>query len=129
MFLAATVVTSITGFMFHSRSFGPPHVIGVLSLIVLAAAIFALKGRDLAGVWRSVYVITATIALYLNAFVGVVQAFEKLPALPVLAPTQTEPPFIVAQSILLIICAGGGFLAFGRFARTTPPAQSMLHTS
>ena len=85
LFLATTVLTSATGFLFHSASFGPPHVIGALSLVVLAVALLALYGRHLTGVWRPVYVVCAAFALYLNCFVGVVQAFQKIPALNALA--------------------------------------------
>src|SRR6202140_334228 len=69
LFLATTVLTSVTGFFFHSASFGPPHVVGVISLVVLAAAILALYVFHLAGFWRWGYIIGATTALYLNAFV------------------------------------------------------------
>jgi hypothetical protein len=126
VFLITTVATSVTGFLFHSQSFGPPHVIGVLSLIVLVVAVFALNGRNLEGRWRFVYVISATIALYLNAFVGVVQAFGKVAVLHQLAPTQSEPPFVVAQSILLIVFALAGFVAFRRFAHTKPNMNTLL---
>jgi hypothetical protein len=115
LFLASTVLTSVTGFFFHSASFGPPHVVGVISLVVLAAAIAALYGFRLAGFWRFVYIIGATVALYLNCFVAVVQSFQKLPLLQPLAPTQSEPPFLVAQIAVLAIFVVLGFLALGRF--------------
>jgi hypothetical protein len=102
-FLATTVATSVTGFVFHSASFGPPHVIGVISLVVLAVAILALYGFRLVGSWRWIYAAGAVLALYLNVFVGVVQAFQKLPFLQPLAPTQSEPPFIIAQLVVLAI--------------------------
>ena len=66
------------------------------------------------GIWRPVYTITAVIALYLNCFVGVVQAFQKIPALHALAPTGTEPPFAIAQGLVLIAFAVAGFLAVRR---------------
>jgi hypothetical protein len=103
-FLLSTVLTSVTGFFFHSTSFGPPHVIGVLSLLILALALYALYGRRLTGSWRGAYVVTAAIALYLNCLVGVIQAFQKIPALHALAPTQSkEPAFIIAQLLLLAL--------------------------
>ena len=92
------IATSVTGFLFHS-SFGPPHVIGVISLVVLAIAVIALYGRQFAGFWRASYAAAAVLALCLNVFVGVVQAFQKLPFLESLAPTQSEPPFLAAQSL------------------------------
>jgi hypothetical protein len=115
LFLATTVLTSVTGFLFPSTSFGPPQVIGALSLVVLAAAIAALYVFHLAGIWRPVYIVGATIALYFNAFVGVVQAFQKLPFLQPLAPTQSEPPFLIAQVAVLAIFIVLGFLSLKRF--------------
>jgi|SRR2546425_1651767 len=122
LFLATTVLTSVTGFFFHSEHFGPPHVVGVISLVVLAAAILALYAYRLAGSWRWIYAGAAVLALYLNVFVGVVQAFQKLPFLSRLAPTQSEPPFFVAQLIVMAIFVVLGILAVMRFrpAATTP---------
>lgn len=102
LFLATTVLTSVTGFFFHSTSFGPPHVVGVISLVVLAIAIPALYVYRLAGPWRWIYVAGAVVALYFNVFVGVVQAFQKLSFLQPLAPTQSGPPFLVAQTVVLV---------------------------
>src|SRR5277367_5706627 len=62
LFLATTVLTSVTGFMFHFTSFGPPEVVGAISLAVLAVALVALYACRLAGIWRAVYVVTATLA-------------------------------------------------------------------
>jgi hypothetical protein len=115
LFLASTVLTSVTGFLFHSESFGPPQVVGVISLVVLGAAIVALCGFALAGFWRWMYIIGGILALYLNCFVGVVQAFQKLAFLQPLAPTQSEPPFLIAQIAVLAIFVALGFLALKRF--------------
>ena len=114
VFLFATIATSITGFMFHSQ-FGPPHVIGIISLVVLAAALLALYVGRLGGWWRLTYVVMATLALYLNFFVAVVQAFQKVPALHSLAPTQSEPPFLIAQIVVMIGFIALGFLGARRF--------------
>ena len=115
LFLATTIATSVTGFMFHSQSFGPPHIIGAISLVILALAVYALYVRHLAGYWRPVYIVSAVAALYLNVFVGVVQAFQKIPLLQALAPTQTEMPFLEAQIAVLVIVAAFGLLALRRF--------------
>jgi hypothetical protein len=120
LFLATTVLTSVTGFFFHSKAIGPPHVVGVISLIVLAAALYALYGRKLEGVWRPTYLITATLALYLNCFVGVVQAFQKIGPLNALAPKGSEPPFLAAQGLTLLIFAGLGYLAVRRYHPVLP---------
>jgi hypothetical protein len=111
VFLATTIATSVTGFFFPFERLLPSHVFGVISLVVLAVALFARYSRRLRGGWRAAYVINAMVALYLNSFVLVVQLFGKVPSLRALAPTQTEPPFGAAQLSLLVL-----FIAFGLFA-------------
>jgi hypothetical protein len=103
LFLIATVLTSVTGFGFPITKVTPGLILGVLSLIVLAVAIFALYARRLNGGWRRTYAITAMIALYFNVFVLIAQLFEHVPALHALAPTATEAPFKIAQLVLLIL--------------------------
>src|SRR5271166_1763630 len=93
LFLITTVATSVTGFGFPFDHLLPSHVLGVISLLVLAIAVPARYVFHLAGAWRWIYVVTAAMALYLNVFVAVAQSFMKVPALHVLAPTQKEPPF------------------------------------
>jgi hypothetical protein len=105
LFLGATILTSVTGFVFRSANFGPPHVVGAISLVVLALACVAFYWKEMRGPWQRVFIVTALLALYLNVFVGVVQAFGKIPALKALAPTQTEPPFLVAQAATLAVFA------------------------
>jgi len=105
-FLATTVATSVTGFFFPVHHFMPSHAVGIISLLVLAVAIYARYARQLSGVWRKVYVIAAVAALYFNVFVGIVQAFLKVPSLKDLAPTQSEPPFKLAQLAVLALFIG-----------------------
>ncbi|MBA4104341.1 MAG: hypothetical protein C0485_01185 [Pirellula sp.] len=114
-FLITTVLTSATGFAFPFVKLLPSHILAVLSLIALAIAIYALYSRKLAGRWRSTYVVTAIIAQYFNVFVLIVQAFQKLPQLKALAPTQTEPPFAIAQAVNLVAFLLLGYMATKRF--------------
>jgi len=114
-FLAATVLTSVTGFFFPFEHLLPSHKVGILSLVILTIALIARYVFNLAGGWRRTYVITATLALYLNVFVLVVQSFLKVPALHALAPEGKEPPFLVAQLILMAIFIGLGVGAANKF--------------
>ena len=114
-FLATTVLTSVTGFFFPFHGFTPAIGVGIISLLVLAVAIYARYPRQLAGHWRWIYVVTAVIALYFNVFVAVVQAFEKVPALKLMAPTQTEPPFKLTQLLVLALFVVLGIVAVIRF--------------
>ena len=102
LFIWTTVATSVTGFLFPFHKFLPSHAIGILSLLVLTIAIYALYGKHLSEGWRKAYAINAMIALYFNVFVLIAQLFMKVPALKALAPTQSEAPFKEAQLAALI---------------------------
>ena len=115
LFLATTVATSVTGFGFPFDHLLPSHKVGIISLVVLTVAILARYAFHLAGGWRRIYVVSAVTALYLNVFVGVVQAFLKVPAMHALAPKQTEPPFLVTQLAVLVIFIVITVLAAKRF--------------
>ena len=103
LFLATTVLTSVTGFLFPFGQLLPSHIVGIISLLVLAIAIVALYGYRLVRSWRWVYVAGAVLALYLNVFVLVAQGFQKVAFLNALAPTQSDPAFIIAQLVVLVI--------------------------
>jgi hypothetical protein len=115
LFLATTALTSLTGFPLPAKQFMPAHALGILSIIALTLAIYALYARKLSGKWRGTYVVTALIAQYFNFFVLVVQLFEKVPGLKALAPTQTEPPFAIVQGMVLVLFIVLGALAVRRF--------------
>jgi len=111
VFLVTTILTSLTGFPLAPFGFDPPRAVGVISLILLAFAVAAYYAFHLAGIWRLIFVGSAVAALYLNVFVLVAQAFMKVPFLSALAPTQSEPPFVVAQAVVLL-----AFIALGVWA-------------
>jgi hypothetical protein len=115
LFLVTTILTSATGFLFPIQGFTPALGVGVISLVVLAIALLALYGRHLAGAWRWIYVATAVTALWFNVFVLIVQSFQKIPALRSLAPTQSEPPFLVAQGVALAAFLVLGIMSALRF--------------
>ncbi len=115
VFLATTLATSLTGFGFPFNGFTPAIGVGIISTIVLLATILARYVFRLEGPWRWVYVAGSVVALYFNVFVLVAQAFLKVPALNVLAPTGTEPPFAIAQAVVLVLFIIAGFLAHKRF--------------
>jgi hypothetical protein len=115
LFLITTVATSVTGFFFHRDHILPSHIVGIISLVLLAAAVAALYTFRLRGIWRVIYVIGAVASLYLNVFVLVVQSFLKVPVLHALAPTGSEPPFVVVQGVVLVAFVALGFMAIGRF--------------
>jgi hypothetical protein len=104
IFLLFTILTSATGFLFPFDKLLPSHIIGTISLVLLAIACIALYGMKLSGAWRLIYVLTAMVSLYLNVFVLVIQSFLKVPALTALAPGNppSGPVFAVIQGIVLL---------------------------
>ena len=115
IFLLFTLATSVTGFFFPFHGFTPAIGTGILSVVVLFAAFAALYAFHLEGSWRWIYLVSAAIALYLNVFVLIIQAFLKVPALHALAPNGNEPPFAIVQGIVLVLFVIGGFLAVRRY--------------
>ena len=122
LFLITTVATSVTGFLFPFRGFTPAIATGILSMIVLALAIVALRVKHLNGPWRRTYVITAVVAQYFNFFVLIVQLFRRVPVLKALAPTESEPPFAIAQLVALLAFLVLGYAAARGFLRAAPRA-------
>ena len=121
VFLATTAATSLTGFLFPFHGVTPAQVLGVLSLIALIIASLSIYRHHLQGIWRRTYAITAVMALYFNVFVLVVQLFRRVPALRAVAPTQSEPPFQIAQIALLLL-----FAAIGIRVATAKPQRGLV---
>jgi hypothetical protein len=117
IFLAATIFTSASGYLFPFNGFTPTMVVGAVSLICLAMAVLALSVFDGEGGWRIVYLVSATTAIYLTCFVLVIQAFLKIAPLHALAPTGTEPTFALVQGAVLVSFALLGFVAIRRTRR------------
>lgn len=111
VFLVTTVLTNVTGFFFPFTILLPSHKVGIVSLIILPIAIFARYGKHLEGRWRSVYVIGSVAALWLNVFVLMVQLFQRIPLLLLIAPTQKSPAFGATQLLILVM-----FIVLGRAA-------------
>jgi hypothetical protein len=101
-FLILTILTNATGFLFPFTKLLPSHIVAIISLALLAIAVYALYGKGLAGIWRTVYVVTAMLALWFNVFVLVAQSFQNVALLNVYAPTGSEPPFAITQGIVLL---------------------------
>lgn len=115
VFLASTMATSLTGFLFPFHKLLPSHIVGILSFVGLMIAILARYSYHLEGAWSRTYAISATLALYLNVFVLVAQLFQKVPALKAIAPTQSEAPFIMAQLVVMALFIVLGILAVKGF--------------
>jgi hypothetical protein len=126
-FLITAVATTVTGFFFPFHGLTPAFKLGIISAFVLAITIYARCPRQLAGAWRWIYVVGAVISLYFNAFVLVVQSFEKIPALHAMAPTQTEQPFKLTQLVVLALFIVLGIAGVIRFRPRTGARGLSIH--
>jgi len=115
VFLLTTVLTSVTGFLFPFHKLLPSHVLGIISLVLLAIGIYARYSKKLVGGWSRAFAATSVLALYLNVFVFIVQLFQKVPSLHSLAPTQSEPPFKITQLVFLVVFLALTILAAKKF--------------
>jgi hypothetical protein len=102
LFLLTTILTSATGFLFPFTKLLPSHIVAIISIVLLVIASYALYAKDLGGIWRAVYIVTAMLALWFNVFVLIAQSFQKVALLNVYAPTGAEPPFAITQSVVLM---------------------------
>lgn len=118
LFLVTTILTSATGFLFPFTTLLPSHIVAIISLVLLAVAAYALYGKNLVGIWRPVYIVTAMLALWFNVFVLIAQSFLKVALLNVLAPKGSEPPFAIAQGAVLVFFIFLIILAIRRFRPT-----------
>ena len=114
-FLLFTLLTSITGYGFPFDHVLPSHIVGAISLVALVIAIVARYAFNHSGAWRWIYVVTALLAQWFNVFVLVAQGFMKVPALKALAPTQSEPPFLIAQTVVMVLFIITGIAALRKF--------------
>jgi hypothetical protein len=115
VFLATTVLTSVTGFLFPATHFTPGHAVGILSLMILGPALWARYRERMSGRWRSAYVVCGIAAQYFNFVVLIIQLFAKVPPLHELAPTQSELPFVGTQLVVLAAFIGVAIASVIRF--------------
>jgi hypothetical protein len=119
VFLVTTVLTSVTGFLFPFSGMTPGIIVGIISMVFLAVALFALYGHHLNAAWRWIYVVSAMVALWFNVFVLIVQSFQKISFLKALAPTQSEPPFQITQGAGLLLVVVLTIMAVRKFHPAT----------
>jgi hypothetical protein len=128
-FLATGVATNATGFMLPAHRFLPSHAIGILSLVAFGVAIYARSSQHFAGRWRWIYAVSIVVALYIDVFAAVFQSFLKIPALHELAPTQSEPPFAIAQGVVTLAFIALGIAAAKKFHPAGAAAPAPLSAS
>ena len=117
VFIVTAAATSLTGFGFTGVPFGASHWVGVICLVLLLVTILARYVFNLAGAWRAVYAVSLVTVVYFQLFVLIAQLFKKVPALAARAPTLSEPPFAIAQVVLLVIFIALAVVAARSFRR------------
>jgi hypothetical protein len=119
-YIVATALTLITSFLFPLNGFTPAIGVGILCILIFIPTLYAKYRTSLTGIWRLVYVAGSVALLYFNCFVLIVQSFQKVPGLHELAPKGDEPPFLVAQVVLLLVAIVLGIFSVRRFHAGAP---------
>ena len=78
LFLATTIATSLTGYLFPVTKLLPSHVVGAVSLLLLAVAVVTRESN------RRAFTVTSLSAYYLNLLVLFVQIFKRVEPLKAL---------------------------------------------
>lgn len=125
IFLVTTALTSATGYLFQRDHVLPSHIVGAVALLVMVPTWLAWRPYRLSGGWRRTFVVGASVSQWFNVFVLVAQLFLKVPSLHALAPTGSEPPFAIAQGIVLLMFVAATVIAWRRngSAATWAPAR------
>lgn len=120
LFLVTTALTSISGFLFPNATITPGQAVGALSLVAMVPTVIARYGFRLRAAWRWIYAGGAVALLYLNVFVLIAQLFAKVTVLQPLAPTQSEPPFLITELVVLAVFVMLGITALVTFHPDRP---------
>jgi uncharacterized membrane protein len=98
VFFWGTVITCLTGFgIFRHGGFGNPHVLGIVTLIVLGVAVAAERGSAFGGVSRYIATVGYSLGLFLHFIPATVETLTRLPAG---APFLANPDDPKAQPII-----------------------------
>lgn len=122
-FLATAIITTLTGFLFPFHGFTPAIGVGIVSCVILAVGLIARYALHRRGGWRHADTLALILTEYLLVFVGIAQAFLKVPSLHALAPTGTETPFKVSQAVLLTVTVIVAILAIRRSRQSRPAGR------
>jgi uncharacterized membrane protein len=117
-----TVLTCLTGFgIFQHGGFGKPHMLGILTLVVLGIA--ALAGRALFG-RASAYVETVSYSLtfFFHMIPGVTETFTRLPAGAPVFSSPDDPGLQKVVGTLFVVFLIGAFLQVRRLRAAQSPA-------
>ncbi len=123
VFLVTTALTSATGYLFQRDHVLPSHIVGAIALLVMVPTWLAWQPYRLANGWRRTFVVGATVSQWFNVFVLVAQSFLKVPALHELAPKGSEPPFAIAQGVVLLLFIAVAVIAWRRNGPTLVRAR------
>ena len=81
IYLWATVLTCLTGFgIFQHGGFGNPHVLGIVTLVVLGVAMAAARTTLFGRLSRYVVTLGFSASFFFHMIPGVTETFTRLPA-------------------------------------------------
>lgn len=123
-YIWATVATCVTGFgIFQRGGFGPPHALGVVTLLVLAFAAWPAGTRVLGARWRYVATVAYSFTLFLHMIPGVTETFTRLPVGRPLFTGPDDPSLQTVAAVLFFVFLAGAVWQVVRMRRADRAAS------
>jgi uncharacterized membrane protein len=121
-YVLLTIATCVSGlFIFRHGTFGVPHAIAVLTLIVLILAIAAEKRAIFGRLSRYVSVVGYSATLFLHMIPGFTETATRIPPGAPLASGPEAPGLRAAVGVAFLVFLIGAALQVRRIRRETSP--------
>lgn len=113
VYIWATVLTCLTGFgIFQHGGFGPPHVLGIVTLLVLGVAAVARRWFGRAGPY--VETLAYSLTFFFHFIPGVNETFTRVPVGAPLLSGPDDPALQKVVGVLFVIYLVGAGLQVWR---------------
>lgn len=122
IYIWATVLTCLTGFgIFQHGGFGKPHVLGIVTLVVLGVAWLAGRRRLFGGASPYVETVSYSLTFFFHMIPGVTETTTRLPLGKPLLPNADAPELqAVAGALFLVFLIGATWQCLQLRSRSRP---------
>ena len=109
IYVLFTIATCVTGlFIFRHGTFGPPHALSILTLVMLLVAWYAEQRAQPGSLWRCIAVASYTVPVFFHFIPAFTETATRIPEGAPLATGPEDPGLQAAIGVVFLI-----FLAFG----------------
>lgn len=124
-YLWSTVLTCLTGFgIFQHGGFGPPHVLGILTLLVLGVAAIALKTAVFGRASKYIATVGYSVTFFFHLIPGATETFTRLPLGAPLFRNADDPNLQKVVGVLFVLLVLGSLWQIRRLRVKTVPVAA-----